>query len=396
MPKGSGPSAFSSICVRGVQLVGQAVIVAVIIIAWQSLGPTQGTPSAVVAVAPQQQRPAPPVAAPQEERAAPVREEPAAAKTAMPEPPGITDTAAPVPEAKEPAAASPQQPAAAASPKAPANNAPAATVRAKERVMDMSRNAGGHHVDGAPGWNGLEMDVDTPSDAYSGNGTDKAPWAAALEPVPRKWPKGDKAKAKFAATFGFQYTALKAAGKLPVTAKKAWIDAGARDFNKGSTQWFMKSYPGSSDGFEASLFDVLKWAEGTYPQDRMKSFFSAGYSFSVSAVWTHDKGVEIRGQKMGHAKDKGAEDPIDVAFGQKDSRELWSVPSVDFSAWLQGRYTKDDFVVLKMDIEGGEWEVLEHMFRTGAASLIDEMMLECHARARNWMTKEVHPQCVDL
>jgi hypothetical protein len=54
------------------------------------------------------------------------------------------------------------------------------------------------------------------------------------------------------------------------------------------------------------------------------------------------------------------------------------VPAVDLAAWLRARYTPADFVVLKMDIEGGEWEVLAHLIETGATALVDELMLECH------------------
>ena len=38
----------------------------------------------------------------------------------------------------------------------------------------------------------------------------------------------------------------------------------------------------------------------------------------------------------------------------------------------------DDFVVVKMDIEGAEYDVVPHLLREKVADLIDELFLEVH------------------
>ena len=52
---------------------------------------------------------------------------------------------------------------------------------------------------------------------------------------------------------------------------------------------------------------------------------------------------------------------------------------------LTGRFTHrrrtvrpDDFVVVKMDIEGAEYDVVPHLLREKVADLIDELFLEVH------------------
>ena len=54
------------------------------------------------------------------------------------------------------------------------------------------------------------------------------------------------------------------------------------------------------------------------------------------------------------------------------------VPTVDFGRWLESRFCKEDYVHVKMDIEGAEFEVVRHLVLTGAAQLIDEIAIEWH------------------
>ena len=57
-----------------------------------------------------------------------------------------------------------------------------------------------------------------------------------------------------------------------------------------------------------------------------------------------------------------------------------SVAAIDFSSWVLSHVREQDFVVLKVDIEGAEFVVLPGLLETGAACLIDEIYLECHMR----------------
>jgi len=40
-------------------------------------------------------------------------------------------------------------------------------------------------------------------------------------------------------------------------------------------------------------------------------------------------------------------------------------------------------LVVKMDVEGFEWFLMEDLCRTGALALVDELYLECHSREHN-------------
>ena len=59
------------------------------------------------------------------------------------------------------------------------------------------------------------------------------------------------------------------------------------------------------------------------------------------------------------------------------------VRTIDFAQWLGERFCRADAVDVKMDIEGAEFQVLEHLLRTGRADLIDTLAIEWHTTKRS-------------
>lgn len=70
------------------------------------------------------------------------------------------------------------------------------------------------------------------------------------------------------------------------------------------------------------------------------------------------------------------------------------VPCLDFSEWMT-RFTKDDFIVLKIDIEGAEFEVLEKMIKDGTISLVDHLWVEFHQNKVTDYTTQYKNELVD-
>jgi len=50
----------------------------------------------------------------------------------------------------------------------------------------------------------------------------------------------------------------------------------------------------------------------------------------------------------------------------------------DFSTWLKNTFTEEDYVILKLDIEGAEYEVLNKMIEDGTMKLVKEFWGEWH------------------
>lgn len=55
------------------------------------------------------------------------------------------------------------------------------------------------------------------------------------------------------------------------------------------------------------------------------------------------------------------------------------VPKIDLSQWMSKNLTADDYVILKMDIEGSEYPVLEKIINSGLIGLIDKLYIEWHS-----------------
>lgn len=145
---------------------------------------------------------------------------------------------------------------------------------------------------------------------------------------------------------------------------KIFIDCG---FYKGiGTSLFRRTEDYTPDfvfyGFDASILDIKS------AQSKHKDVI-----LSNNAVWTYDGKLKFylssrrRGQANGVFHNASA----------KREKEI-EVPCIDFGKWIINNFKKDDFIVLKMDIEGSEFEVLQSMINDGSIRYIDIAYIEFH------------------
>ncbi|MBT8355111.1 MAG: FkbM family methyltransferase [Desulfobacterales bacterium] len=64
--------------------------------------------------------------------------------------------------------------------------------------------------------------------------------------------------------------------------------------------------------------------------------------------------------------------------GRIDIDNFIEVKAIDFSDWLTINVSPDDYVVCKMDVEGAEFDVLEHLLKTKKMALINVLLVEWH------------------
>ena len=60
----------------------------------------------------------------------------------------------------------------------------------------------------------------------------------------------------------------------------------------------------------------------------------------------------------------------------------FDVPLIDVVDWMRASFTRDDFVVLKMDVEGAEIDIVPKLLATNTTELVDVFLWECHAKWR--------------
>ena len=75
--------------------------------------------------------------------------------------------------------------------------------------------------------------------------------------------------------------------------------------------------------------------------------------------------------------------------GDLDKVNPTLVPAIDLSKWFKDNFSPEDFIVVKMNIEGAEYPVLRHMIREGTLSWIDLLYIEWHS-SKIRITQEFH------
>jgi FkbM family methyltransferase len=141
-----------------------------------------------------------------------------------------------------------------------------------------------------------------------------------------------------------------------VSGRKVYIDVGARYYNT-SCLWFKEHYPHGGD-FQIVAFEV---------EPRFRKYFSDHPEVELHSVAVGTKeGTVSFDFGMAHTES-----------GDKCER-CNEVPVIDFATFLKKRFTVDDYVVAKIDVEGSEYDLFNHLLETGSAALIDELFVEWH------------------
>ena len=53
------------------------------------------------------------------------------------------------------------------------------------------------------------------------------------------------------------------------------------------------------------------------------------------------------------------------------------------AGWLAAAFAPEDLLVVKIDVEGGEWPFFETLLALGKIHLIDVLAMECHGNKKN-------------
>jgi FkbM family methyltransferase len=147
-------------------------------------------------------------------------------------------------------------------------------------------------------------------------------------------------------------------------SKKIYIDVGS---NIGATVKHWKECLDPNGEFEIHAFEcnpdfwamlaipgVILHKEAAMDQDGVIPFF-IDHSF-------HSEGSSFDGTKTSGVI---AKEPVNV-------------PCIDFSKWLQDNFTKDDYIVLKINAEGAEYPILKKMMVDGTIYWVNKLFVWWH------------------
>lgn len=164
--------------------------------------------------------------------------------------------------------------------------------------------------------------------------------------------------------------------------RKFYIDAGGRAFESSTGGWFLPIYTATNP--RARDFHIIAFEPD--PLYRHEWEGRANIEFYPYAV-SDRNGTANFGSKWLTIVDRTG-----VPTARAPGQEEHNVTTIDFSDLLKRRVNKDDFLVVKMDVEGAEWLVVPKMIEEGTIYLIDELFLECHAGYR----EKKRADCLDL
>jgi len=107
-------------------------------------------------------------------------------------------------------------------------------------------------------------------------------------------------------------------------------------------------------------------------------------NFINKVVWTYDGEITFYASGRRHGQANSIY-PNPNKPRNENSRQL---ECIDFSNWIKDTFSKDDYIVLKMDIEGAEYDVLSKMLADKTLDYINVMYLECHYERANATPEE--------
>lgn len=151
--------------------------------------------------------------------------------------------------------------------------------------------------------------------------------------------------------------------------KKIFIDCGAN--NGCSVKMFVENFEDSREyeiySFECS--DVFyKELIHNVSALNLKSFHP-----TKKAVWISNCKKRFTGWELSDKQN------IDDGGG---------VDTVDISQFIIDNFSKEDFIIMKMDIEGAEYKVIEKMHRDGSLSYINKFYGELHGPKKGFTEKD--------
>ena len=159
--------------------------------------------------------------------------------------------------------------------------------------------------------------------------------------------------------------------------RKVFLDGGANVGN--SIDLFLSKYPNSTE-YEIFSFEC---------NPKLLSILNKKYSKKATivpfAIYNKEDTLDFY-----IGADVSSTLRSDKISGNVKKTNFVKVKTVDLSKYIFDNFQKEDYIILKLDIEGTEYDVLPHLIRTGAIHYIDELYGEYHHHKLNNVTEEEH------
>lgn len=149
--------------------------------------------------------------------------------------------------------------------------------------------------------------------------------------------------------------------------RKIFIDGGA---NIGqSTKIFLSEWPNSEE-YEIYMFEPISNPE-------LKKLINENKNIKLheKAIWTIDKDITFYIKNQTSEGNTVMKEKVDISSANYKQK---TVDGVSLSKYLKKNFNIDDEIILKLDIEGAEYEVLKDMVEKDSIKYINTLFCEIH------------------
>ncbi|CAI9097213.1 OLC1v1033586C1 [Oldenlandia corymbosa var. corymbosa] len=182
-----------------------------------------------------------------------------------------------------------------------------------------------------------------------------------------------------------------------------YVDVGSRSYGSSIVSWFKKQYPKQDKNFDIYAIEADKHFHDDYKNKKGVQLLpyaawvkNESLFFEINQDHLEEENV-VKGRGMGRIK------PVQNVNGN-GHHHVDEIQGFDFAEWLKSTVTERDFVVMKMDVEGTEFDLIPRLIETGAICLVDEVFLECHYNRwqkccpgeRSPKYEKTYDQCLEL
>ncbi|KAG6643502.1 uncharacterized protein LOC122277157 [Carya illinoinensis] len=182
-----------------------------------------------------------------------------------------------------------------------------------------------------------------------------------------------------------------------------YVDVGARSYGSSIGSWFKKQYPKQNKTFEVYAIEADKAFHEEYSlKKRIRLLPYAAWVRNETLKFEINRDPGKNGSDNGRGM--GRIQPFGGGGGGNNGGDVNEIQGFDFANWLKNTVSERDYVVMKMDVEGTEFELIPRLFETGAICLVDEVFLECHYSRwqrccpgqRSSKYEKTYEQCLEL
>ncbi|XP_076893950.1 uncharacterized protein LOC143546095 [Bidens hawaiensis] len=155
-----------------------------------------------------------------------------------------------------------------------------------------------------------------------------------------------------------------------------YIDVGLKNYGSSIGSWFKKRYPKQDKPFDVFAVEADKRFHEEYKSKKKVTLLPY-------AAWVQNESLFL---EINRAPNKNSGNERGRGMGRVQSahtstsymNDMNKIQGFDFADWVKRSFGERDFVVVKMDVDGIEFDLIAKMVESGAICLVDEMFLECH------------------